>query len=195
MRKDLPGNLRIQRGYSKASGGSSYPACSVSRAWAHPRFMRRNANDGAFGSRAHDYAVLTTSPDCSFPRSAVMRLLPTTPLDGQLKVGQRTRMAGYPADPRFAGMSGLNLWRTQGEIRPTVSDPRLLRVTGLVAQGMSGGPVWRSFSGDTPCGRAQCVIGIVTECAVNKRGLCRKGDSERIAVRITPSVKKTIKSH
>jgi V8-like Glu-specific endopeptidase len=195
MRKDLPGSVRIHRGFSKAAGGSAYRSCSASRAWAHPKFIRRNADDRAYGSRAHDYAVLTTSPGCSFPRSAVMRMLPTAPQDGGLRVGQRTRMAGYPADPRFDGMNGLNLWRTQGELRPTVDEPRLLRVTGLVAQGMSGGPVWRTFNGESPCGRAQCVIGIVTECAVNRRGLCKKGDSERIAVRLTPSVKKTIKSH
>ena len=58
---------------------------------------------------------------------------------------------------------------------------------------MSGAPVWRSFGTNSPCGRSQCVVGIVTECEVNAKGLCKTGDSDRLSVRITPQVKQSIK--
>jgi V8-like Glu-specific endopeptidase len=192
LRRGLPGNIRVRRGYSDVAGGSPYETCRVSRVWVHPRFARRNAQDRDYASRAHDYAVLTTAPGCSYPRSAVMRLWATVPLDGQLRVGQPTRLAGYPADPRFDDMNGLNLWRTQGQLRPNGTDTRILNTTGFVAQGMSGGPVWRTFGADSPCGRGQCVIAILTECEVNGRGLCKTGESPRRTVRITPSVKRAI---
>lgn len=195
FRKGLPGNIRILRAYSQAAGGAQYRTCAVSRAWAHPKFIKRNSADGAFGSRAHDYAVLTTKPGCSYPKSAVMRMWATKPFDGKLRVGQRAKLSGYPADPRFGNMNGLNLWKSRGELQPAGSDPRLLNTTGFVAQGMSGAPVWRSFGKNSPCGRAQCVIGIVTECEVNGRGLCKTGDSPRRAVRMTPTVKKAIGRH
>jgi len=60
---------------------------------------------------------------------------------------------------------------------------------------MSGGPLWRAFSKNSPCGRSQCVIGVITECEINSRGLCKTGDSIRRAVRITPTVKQIIKKH
>ncbi len=94
-----------------------------------------------------------------------------------------TKLSGYPADSRFTGMNGLNLWKTQGKLRAAGSDPRLLNTTGFVAQDMSGGPVWRSFGSSSPCGRAQCVIGILTECEVNGKAQCKTGDSIRRAVR------------
>jgi V8-like Glu-specific endopeptidase len=194
FRPGLPGMLRLYRGYSQAEGGSAFVACSVARAWAHGRFIRRGAKDDRYGSRQHDYAVLTTPSDCRFPRSAVLPLWATSMFDGQLTSGRRIRLAGYPADPRFEHMSGLNLWRSQGELLPA-SDPAILPVTGFVAQGMSGAPVWRSFGSGSPCGRSQCVVGIITECAVNVRGLCRLGDSARRAIRITPQVKKAIRNH
>jgi hypothetical protein len=124
-----------------------------------------------------------------------MRMWATTPPDGKLRVGQKTKLAGYPADSRFSGMNGLNLWKTQGKLKPAGSDPRLINTTGFVAQGMSGGPVWRSFGSSSPCGRAQCVVGILTECEVNGKGLCKTGDSTRRAVRLTPAVKQAIKRH
>lgn len=195
FRQGLPGNVRILRSYSQVAGGPRYRTCRVSKAWAHPKFIRRNGADRNFGSRAHDYAVLTTAPGCSYPSNAVMRLWPTVPFDGSLRVGQRSKLAGYPADPRVTRMNGLNMWKTQGQLQPTGSDRRLLNTSGFVAQGMSGAPVWRSFGGASPCGRSQCVIGILTECEVNGRGLCKTGDSSRRAVRVTPGVKKTIRKH
>jgi len=195
LRKGLPGNVRIYRAFSDAHGGSPYRSCGVSKVWAHSRFVKRDSSDTKFGSRAHDYAVLTTEKGCSYPRNAIMRMWGTEAYDGRLKVGQKTRMAGYPADPRwrYAGMNGLTMWRTEGRVRPVGSDPRMLITTGLVAQGMSGAPVWRSFGDNSPCGRPQCVVGIVTECVVNRNGLCKKDDSPRLGVRLTPQVKQSIK--
>ena len=92
-------------------------------------------------------------------------------------------------------MSGLNQFRTRGKLQPTGADARLLRTTGFVAQGMSGGPVWRTFGQRSPCGRTECVVGVLTECAVNTGGLCKLGDSVRRAVRITPAVRKAIRNH
>jgi hypothetical protein len=92
-------------------------------------------------------------------------------------------------------MNGLNMWRTEGRVRPVGFEPRHLRFTGFVASGMSGGPVWRTFSQDSPCGRTHCVVGIVTECAINARGLCKQGFSDRLAVRMTPQVKQQLKRH
>lgn len=195
LRRGLPGNVQLHRAYSQSAGGSPYATCRASKVWVHPRFARRNAADQQYASRAHDFAVLTTAPGCSYPKSAVMRMWATVPYDGQLKVGQVSRLAGYPADPRFNAMNGLNLWRTQGALQPNGLDTRILNTTGFVAQGMSGGPVWRTFGSKSPCGRPQCVVAILTECEVNGRGLCRTGDSPRRAVRITPSVKQAILKH
>jgi V8-like Glu-specific endopeptidase len=192
FRPGLPGGLQLHRGYSQIAGGSPYATCPVARAWVHPQFVRRNAADDAFGSRAHDYAVLTTASECLYPPSAIMRLWPTSATDGQLPAGAAIKLGGYPADSRFADMTGLNLWRSQGEVKPLVGDGRFMDTTGFVAQGMSGGPVWQSFGSQTPCGRAQCVVGILTECAVNARGQCKLGDSLRRAVRITPTVKESL---
>jgi V8-like Glu-specific endopeptidase len=111
FRRGLPGDVRLHRAYSQIAGGSPFASCEVSKAWAHPRFIRRDAADTAYGSRTHDYAVLTTSPDCLYPDSAVMRLWPTESSDGQLPAGSRIKLGGYPADPRFADMNGLNLWQ------------------------------------------------------------------------------------
>jgi V8-like Glu-specific endopeptidase len=193
FRKGLPREVRLYRAYSQKMGGTPYRACAVSRAWAHSKFVKSSASDRQYGSRAHDYAVLTTKPGCSFPTNSVMRMLETSPSDGQLGTGRKVRLGGYPADPRWAGMNGLNLWRSEGRVRPAGNDSRMLRFSGLVAQGMSGAPVWRSFGSGSPCGKQRCVVGIVTECAVNSKGLCKKGASERIAVRITPQVKAKIK--
>jgi V8-like Glu-specific endopeptidase len=194
FRRGLPSGLRLYRGYSQVSGGSSFASCRVVRAWGHPRFIRSGARDGVYGDRDHDYAVLTVPASCRYPRDAVLPMWATSAGDGQLRTGRQTRLAGYPADPRFSGMNGLNLWRSQGRLLSS-SDPALLSVTGFVAQGMSGAPVWRSFGSGSPCGRSQCVIGLITECVVNARGLCKMGDSPRRAVRITPQVKATIRDH
>jgi V8-like Glu-specific endopeptidase len=192
FRGELPGGVRLDRAYSQIAGGSPFDSCRVSRVWAHPRFIKRDASDTAYGSRAHDYAVLTTSPDCVYPDSAVMRLWPTSSSDGQLPTGSAIKLGGYPADPRFADMNGLNLWRSQGKVQPPTGEPALLDTTGFVAQGMSGGPVWRTFDADSPCGRAQCVVAILTECAVNGQGRCKLGDNIRRAVRITPTVMESL---
>lgn len=188
LRRDLPGSIQLRRGYSQIAGGSPFEACSVSRAWAHPRFIKRNGRDREYGSRAHDYAVLTTTQGCVFPESVAMSLWPTSATDGQLRSGSAIKLGGYPADARFADMNGLNLWRSQGTVRPTDSDPRLIDATGFVAQGMSGGPLWQTFGKSSPCGRGQCVVGILTECAVNRRGQCKLGDNLRRGVRVTPTV-------
>ena len=194
FRRSLPQSVRIYRAYSDAAGGSPYRVCGVSRVWAHSKFIKRDSSDRQFGSRAHDYAVLTTESGCSYPRNAVMRLWATEADDGQLDVGRKVKIGGYPADPRFEDMNAFNLWRTDGEIWPVVpEEPRLLGVNAFVAQGMSGAPVWRSFGQGSPCGRSQCVVGIVVECEVNTKGLCRTGDSSRLAVRITPQVKESIR--
>jgi V8-like Glu-specific endopeptidase len=192
FRRDLPGEVRLYRGFSQAAGGEVFGSCPVSSIWAHPRFIKGDPDDPSFGSRAHDYAVLTVPVECAYPNSAVIRMWQTDEADDELPAGTSIFLSGYPADGRFEGMNGLNLWRSQGEVRPPDGDPRLIDTTGFVAQGMSGGPVWSSFGLDSPCGRAQCVVGILTECAVNGRGQCRLGDSLRRAIRITPSVKAAI---
>jgi V8-like Glu-specific endopeptidase len=195
LRRDLPGSIRLYRGYSQVTGGQTFGSCTVSRAWAHPQFVRRNASDPAYASEAHDYAVLTTAPECRYPQRAVLRLWPTSASDGRLPSGSPIKLGGYPADSRFEDMTGLNLWRSQGDVRPTYGDARILDTTGFVAQGMSGSPVWRKYGGDSPCGRAHCVVGILTECEVNSRGQCKLGDSIRRAVRITPTVKEALRTH
>jgi V8-like Glu-specific endopeptidase len=194
FRRDLPGNIRLFRAYSAVGGGQAYPVCGVSKAWAHPRFIRRNKSDTRFGSRAHDYAVLTTSTDCSYPQNAKMRMWSTSFSGRELRSGNHIKIAGYPNDPRFDGMNGRNLWRIRGHLKAS-TDPAILNMTGFVAQGMSGGPVWRSFGKNSPCGRQQCVIAVATECAVNNDGLCKLGNSVRRGVRITQGVKRAIKNH
>lgn len=191
LKGGMPRKIRVYRGFSQAFGPSAYRSCGVSKAWAHAKFVKGGRGDKQFGSRPHDYAVLTTK--CTFPRNAILRMWATDPGDGALASGQRIRAAGYPADPRFSGMNGLNMWRTEGRVRPVGTEPRHLRFTGFVSAGMSGGPVWRTFNKNSPCGRTQCVVGIVTECAINTKGLCMRGLSERLAVRITPQVKQLIK--
>ena len=193
FRRDVPGSIELRRGYSQIAGGSPFEACSVSRAWAHPRFIKRNGRDREYGSRAHDYAVLTTTEGCVFPETVAMSLWPTSASDGQLRSGSAIKLGGYPADARFADMNGLNLWRSQGTVRPTAGDTRLIDATGFVAQGMSGGPLWQTFGAKaSPCGRGQCVVGILTECAVNRRGQCKLGDNLRRAVRVTPTVAESL---
>jgi V8-like Glu-specific endopeptidase len=195
FRKGLPGNIRLYRGYSAAAGGQIYPDCGVARAWAPARFIRADARDRVFGSRKHDFAVLTTPASCSYPSNAILRMWPTTLPGRQLKTGNAVKLAGYPSDRRYEGMNGLNLWRTSGKLLSSQGEPKLLRLTGLVAQGMSGGPVWRNFNKKSPCGLKQCVVGVLTECAVNDNGLCKKGDSVRRAIRITPAVRKALRNH
>lgn len=195
LRKRVADKVRVYRGYSDAAGGSSYPACGVAKVWAHWKFTRRNRKDERYGSRAHDYAVLTTEKGCSFPRNAVMRLWATERFERRLDANRRTRLGGYPADPRVDGMNGLTLWRTVGRTNPGIGDSRMLKTTGFVAQGMSGGPVWRNFGKNSPCGRSQCVVGIITECEINDKGLCKRGDKDLLAVRITPIVKRAIQKH
>ena len=147
--------------------GLNFPTCRGWRAWVHPRFVRRGPSDASFGERDFDYAVITTSRSCTYPRSAILQLWPTTFQDGQLAEGQRITMAGYPSDDRFASMNGLNMWRTRGHLQSSFGDPQRLNVTGFVGHGMSGSPIWRTFRGGSPCGRRECVVGILTECAVN----------------------------
>ena len=193
LKPGLPRTLRVYRAYSQSLGGSSYRACGVSKVWAHAKFVQGGPGDKNVGSRAHDYAVLTTT--CKFPRNSILRMWGTAPGDGQLTSGQKIRTAGYPADGRVDRANGLNMWRTEGRVRPASFDPRQLRFTGFIASGMSGGPVWRTFSEDSPCGRTHCVIGIVTECAINGNGQCKLGlGTDRLGVRITPQVKRLIKS-
>jgi V8-like Glu-specific endopeptidase len=193
LRTDLPEGLRLYRAFSQVRGGSTFGSCAVARAWAHPQFVRRNVGDRAYGSEAHDYAVLTTAPGCRYPSAAALRLWATSVTDGQLPAFSPIRLGGYPADSRFEDMNGLNLWRTRGDVQPTRDDARILDTTGFVAQGMSGSPIWRTFGGASPCGRTHCVVGILTECEVNSRGQCRLGDSVRRAVRITPTVRAVIR--
>lgn len=195
LRPGLPGNIRIHRAYSRIRGGSPYRSCRASKAWVPALFAKSGAADRDFGSRAHDYAVLTTTPDCVYPWNAVLKLWATKASSQKLVPGRLVKMAGYPADPRFAFMNGLNLWRTSGEVLPNGTDGRLLRVTGFVASGVSGAPVWRSFGRNSPCGATHCVVGIVTECAINSKGQCKLGDSPRVAVRITPTVRDKIRNH
>lgn len=192
LKPRLTEKVRVYRGFSHAFGGSAYRACGISKAWAHAKFVKGGRADKVFGSRPHDYAVLTTN--CTFPQNSILRLWATENGDGALTSGKRVRTAGYPADPRFNGMNGLTMWRTEGKVRPTGGNPQHLRFTGFVASGMSGGPVWRTFPEDSPCGRTHCVVGIVTECAINGEGLCRQqSNSDRLAIRITPQVKQLIK--
>jgi V8-like Glu-specific endopeptidase len=194
FRTGLPDIVQLLRGYSLAVGGTSFEPCQVVRVWAHGRFIKRGPGDTRYGSRQHDYAVLTTPSSCRYPRSAVLPLWATSAFEGPTLTGRRIRLAGYPADPRFDGMDGRSLWRSQGRVLAS-SDPAVLSITGFVAQGMSGAPVWRSFGSTSPCGRTQCIVGLITECAVNRRGLCKLGDSPRRAVRITSVVRNTIFDH
>ncbi|MEX1295957.1 MAG: trypsin-like peptidase domain-containing protein [Candidatus Limnocylindrales bacterium] len=192
LKSGLPRNVRVYRGFSQAFGGSAYRSCGVSKVWAHAKFVKGGKADRLFGRRTHDYAVLTTK--CTFPKNAVLRLWATEHGDGQLTAGRRIRIAGYPADPRVKGMSGLTMWRTEGRVRPVGVEPRHLHFTGFVAAGMSGAPVWRTYNKSSPCGRRHCVVGIVTECAINERGLCQQGlRTDRLGVRITPQVKQLLK--
>ena len=107
--------------------------------------------------------------------NAVLPLWATSANDGQLRSG-RHQVGRLPGRPSLRGHE-----RPQPVAQPGVGvgrpSIRLSSRTGFVAQGMSGGPVWRSFGADSPCGRAQCIVGLLTECAVNSRGLCRMGDS------------------
>lgn len=193
LKSGLPRGIRVYRGFSQPSGGSAYKSCGVSRVWAHAKFVKRGRRDGNFGSRAHDYAVLTTR--CTFPRNAILRMWATEAGDGALTLGKQIRTAGYPVDPRYRAMNGLTMWRTEGRVSSVGREPGHLPFTGFVSAGMSGGPVWRTFNEASPCGRTQCVVGIVTECAINDDGLCKRGDSsDRLAVRITPQVKRLIKN-
>jgi V8-like Glu-specific endopeptidase len=192
LKLGLPQKVKVYRGFSRKVGGSSYKRCDVARVWAHAKFVKGGRGDTVFGSEAHDYAVLTT--ECRFPQNAILRLWATENGDGSLTSGEPIRAAGYPADGRYDDMDGLNLWRTVGRVQPAAFDPSFLRFSGFVAAGMSGGPVWRTFAEDSPCGRTHCVVGIVTRCAINPRGYCRQNpESDRMAVRITPQVKRLLK--
>mgnify|MGYP001812015571 CR=1 FL=1 len=191
FKKNLPGKLRVYRAYS-AIHNTPQRSCPIVKAWAHSKFVKSGQADKAFGSRPHDYAVLTTKAGCTFPQNSALRLWATEYGDGKLDIGQRVRATGYPADPRWGRMNGLNLWRTEGKVKPFQSTSRHLVFTGFVSMGMSGGPVWKTYNSDSPCGRTHCVVGIVTECEVNAKGLCKRDLSERLAVRITPQVKQLI---
>lgn len=195
LRPGLPENVLLYRGYSHAAGGVAFPTCRGWRAWAHPSFVKRGPNDAAFADRDYDYAVITTSPDCVYPKSAILRLWPTSYQDGQLAVDQAITMAGYPADERFADMNGLNMWRSRGQLQSSFGDPQRLNVTGFVGHGMSGSAIWRTFRGASPCGKRQCVVGVLTECAVNGARQCKLGDSFRRGVRITRQVKRDLRTH
>jgi V8-like Glu-specific endopeptidase len=195
LRAGLPGNIQLFRGYSQAEGERNFPTCHASKVWAHPRFVRKGPSDSRFGERDFDYAVITTSRPCRYPNTAILRLWPTTFQDGQLAEGQRITMAGYPSDDRFRNMNGLNMWRTRGHLERSFGQPRRLYVTGFVGHGMSGSPIWSAFRRSSPCGARYCVIGIVTECAVNGEQQCQLGPSLRRAVRMTPFVKRDLRSH
>jgi V8-like Glu-specific endopeptidase len=196
LQSGLPGSISLYRGYSQAAGGFNFPTCRGWRAWAHPRFVRRGPSDARYGERDFDYAVITTSRSCTYPNEAILRLWATSYQDGRLAVGQRITMAGYPADEeRDSRLNGLNMWRTRGHLEQSFGQPRRLYVTGYVGHGMSGSPIWSSYRRQSPCGRRYCVIGIITECAVNGDGQCRLGPSLRRAVRITPLVKRDLRSH
>ena len=195
LRGGLPENIRLFRGYSQAAGTLALPTCEGWRAWAHPQFVRSGPSDRRFGERDYDYAVVTTSRACTYPNDAILPLWSTTFQDGQLAVGQKVTMSGYPSDDRFANMNGLNMWRTRGHLQQSFGQPRRLYVTGFVGHGMSGSPIWRSFRERSPCGRRHCVIGIITECAVNGEQQCLLGPSFRRSVRITPTVKRELRSH
>jgi V8-like Glu-specific endopeptidase len=193
LKPSLPAQVRVYRAFSETAGGSAYRACGVSNVWAHAKFVKGGRADPTFGSEAHDFAVLTTK--CRFPQNAILRLWGTENGDGNLTSGQSIRTAGYPADGRWERMNGLNMWRTEGRVRPVTFDPDYLRFTGFIASGMSGGPVWRTFTEDSPCGRTHCVVGIITRCAINETGRCKQGlRSDRLAVRITPQVKELLKT-
>ncbi len=195
LKPGLPRTLRVYRAFSRSLGGSAYKACGVSRVWAHAKFVKGGGGDRTVGSRAHDYAVLTTK--CTFPKNSILRLWATEQGDGSLTAGQKVRTAGYPADGRISGMNGLNMWRTEGRVRPANFDPegRQLRFTGFISSGMSGGPVWRTFAKDSPCGRTHCVVGIVTECAINGNGQCKMGlRTDRLGIRVTSQVKRLLKT-
>jgi V8-like Glu-specific endopeptidase len=196
LRRGLPTNIQLYRGWSQAAGGQAFPTCRGWRAWAHPRFIRRGPSDASSGERDFDYAVITTPPGCVYPRSAILRLWPTTFQDGQLAVGQTITMAGYPSDSRFGpAMNGLSMWRSRGRLQSSFGDPRRLNVTGFVGHGMSGAAIWRTFRRASPCGKRQCVVGILTECAVNGQRQCRLGDSFRRGVRVTRQVKRDLRTH
>jgi V8-like Glu-specific endopeptidase len=196
LRSGLPENIRLFRGYSEAAGGRAFPTCDGWRAWAHPRFVRSGPSDRRFGDRDYDYAVVTTSRTCTYPNDAILPLWSTTFQDGQLAVGQKITMSGYPSDPdRDPRLNGLNMWRTRGHLEQSFGNPLRLFVTGYVGHGMSGSPIWRTFRERSPCGSRYCVIGILTECAINGAGQCRLGDSLRRAVRVTPVVKRDLRSH
>lgn len=194
----VPDGMTLHRAYSRvASPPQTYPTCRVAKAWIHPRFVRSSASDTRYGSRDHDYAVLTTVSGCRYPRDAVLPLLVNTFAGGEAPLGARTRLTGYPSDPRFAKMDGLHLWRSDGHVAAQVGPLTRLYVTGYVGKGMSGGPVLRVFrSGSTsPCGRRACVAGILTECVVNSDELCRLGLSPRGAVRLTQEVRSDLRNH
>ncbi len=65
LKSGLPRGIRVYRGFSQPSGGSAYKSCGVSKVWAHAKFVKRGRRDGNFGSRPHDYAVLTTNVHAS----------------------------------------------------------------------------------------------------------------------------------
>lgn len=194
----VPEGMTLYRAYSRsASPPQTFPACGVGKAWIHPRFVRSSASDTRYGSRDHDYAVLTTASGCRYPRDAVLPLLVNTFAGDEAPLGARTRLTGYPSDPRFANMDGLHLWRSDGHVTTQIGPVTRLYVTGYVGKGMSGGPVLRVFRrvSTSPCGRRACVVGILTECVVNSDQLCRRGLSPRGAVRITPEVRGNLRNH
>jgi V8-like Glu-specific endopeptidase len=196
LRSDLRDQLVLYRAFSRvAADPLTFPPCRVARAWAHPRFVRSSSTDLRYGSRSHDYGVVTTRRGCSYPRNAFLGLRANTVAGGEMPDGVRISLMGYPYDPRFARMDGQYLWRSTGHVIAILAPPTRLYVTGFVARGMSGAPVLRVYGSPSPCGRATCVTGILTECEVNDDGLCRLGLSPRGAVRLTPEVRKALLSH
>lgn len=192
----VPEETTLYRAYSRASSfPMTFPPCRVSRAWVHPRFLRSSADDQRFGSRAHDYAVLTTASGCGYPKDAILRMKSNTLSGGQMPAGTPVSLMGYPVDPRFDDMDGLHLWRSTGHVVSVFAPASRLYLTGFAAKGMSGAPVLRAYGESSPCGMRTCVTGILTECDVNDRGLCRLGLSPRGTVRITPEVRETILAH
>jgi hypothetical protein len=192
-RRSVPSGVMVYRAYSRiASRPMTYPACRIADAWIHPRFVRSGKGDRRYGSRDHDLAVLTTTRDCVYPSGAVIRMLANSSGSSRLPVGVRTRLAGYPADERYARADGLHLWQSQGHVLSTPFSPARLYVTGYVGRGMSGGPVLRRTKSGSACGGGWCVVGVLTECAMNKNGRCRLGTSPRGAVRITKEVKRSL---
>jgi V8-like Glu-specific endopeptidase len=183
--RDLPASLIVIAGYT--AGRLPYGACSVARAWVDPDYVRSGPGDTRYGRGEADFSVLTLASDCGYGAEQVLGLRPTTCGDGQLPAGARLATSGYPYAPnRAPKMDADHLWLTTGHVESCTRRPRLLDFGDFVAPGMSGGPAFTRHATDSPCGRPQCVVAIVT------RGALAQGGE---GVRITPAVAKKLREH